>query len=210
MVTTLVEVNGKLDEQAERLAKLREDFHQHAESTEAAFEAMAEVVSDFVAEPDAGEVCPSLSMVTQTRSQSQDREVAHGTSYRDVVAHCLSAASLHGSQACISPPVHIDAPRRDAILSMKECISAIESFYGNSSKKAEVVDASRLMSFNWFEPERWKLDAARLSSRKQVSVICQKLQGAILLAFMTQVDNAHGICSVTQLKSKLQGLFAES
>ena len=33
---------------------------------------------------------------------------------------------------------------------------------------------------------------------------------AILLAFMTQVNNAHEICSVTQLKSKLQGLFAES
>ena len=41
MATTLAEVNGKLDEQAERLAKLREDFNQHAESTEAAFEAMA-------------------------------------------------------------------------------------------------------------------------------------------------------------------------
>ena len=176
---------------------------------------MAEVVSDFVTEPDAGEVRPSLSMVTQTRSQSQDREVAHGTSYRDVVPPSLSASSLHASRARISPPisppVHANVPRQDAILSVKECMSAIESFYGNSNKKAEVVDASQLISFNsWFEAARWKLDAARLSSRQQVSVICQKLQGAILLAFMTQVDNAHEICSVTRLKSKLQGLFAES
>ena len=123
MATTLAEVNGKLDEQAERHNKLREDFNQHAESTAAVFEAMAEVVSDFMAEPDAGEVCPSLSMVTQTWSQSQDREVAHGTSYRDVVAQSLSAASLHDSRAHISPPVHFDAPRRDAILSVIECMS---------------------------------------------------------------------------------------
>ena len=90
-------------------------------------------------------------------------------------------------------------------------MSAIESFYGNSNKKPEVVDTSQLIYFNsCFEGARWKLDAAQLSSRRQVSVICQKLQGAILLAFMTQVDNAHEICYVTWLKSKLQGLFTES
>ena len=134
MATTLAEVNGKLDEQAERHAKLREDFNQHAESTAAVFEAMADVVSDFMAEPDAGEVCPSLSIVTQTRSQSQDREVAHGTSYRDVVAQYLSAASLHNSRARICPPVHLGAPRQVVILSVKECMSVKESFHGNSNR----------------------------------------------------------------------------
>lgn len=53
----------------------------------------------------------------------------------------MSAMSLNDSHAYTSPPVHYDAPHRDAILSVIECRTAIEILSGNVKKKAEVVDA---------------------------------------------------------------------
>ena len=214
LAATLAEINSKLDAHASKLEHLSAEFGKHAENTEATFEAMAEVLGDIVADPESGEVRPSVSTGTQTRSMSQfgnGHEVLRGSTYRDVVERSTSASSLHIAQARANPPVHLHAPRRDAVLSVKECMTSIDSFYGNSNKKAEVVDASQLIAFNsWFEAARWKLDAARLSSCQQVTILCQKLQGAILLSFMTKFDTTSDVTDVADLKSKLQGLFAES
>ena len=69
MAAMLAEVHGKLDEQAKRLAQLREDFKQYAESTETVFEAMADVVGDLVAQLDVGEIRTSLSMETNPNAK---------------------------------------------------------------------------------------------------------------------------------------------
>ena len=101
--------------------------------------------------------------------------------------------------------------RRHSVLTVKECMNAIEPFYGNTNKKADVVDAAELITFNaWFDAAQWKLDAACLSAREQVAVLCQRLQGPIHTAYMIKSRQSHEVFTVSEMKSQLQSLFAES
>ena len=86
-----------------------------------------------------------------------------------------------------------------------------ELSYGNANKKADVVDAAELIAFNaWFDTAQWKLDVASLSSREQIAVLCQRLQGPILNAFMLQSKKSEEPRSLQEFKKQLQTLFAKS
>ena len=74
---------------------------------------------------------------------------------------------------------------RQALLSTKDIMSALEPFYGHINKKSEVVDPMQIIDFHtWFATCKWKMNSACISEAQQVSVVCQKLQGPILSAYM--------------------------
>lgn len=101
---------------------------------------------------------------------------------------------------------------KDALLSSKECMANLEPFYGHANKKSEVVDAMFVTQLHsWFDMCCWKMHAAQLAEAQQMSIICQKLQGPVLTAYMlaskstTRMPN-----TLLELKQALSALFAES
>ena len=157
-----------------------------------------------------GEVCcsPLRSMVatgTQTPSKPTYRDVVTN----NVHAHSGCANSSNSGSHARSHGAR--SPVRRGILTVKECMTSIDVFYGNSDKKADVVDASELIRFNaWFDAAQWKLSAACLSERQQVAVICQRLQGPMLAAYMLHIKHLDDPACMSDLKVQLQALFADS
>lgn len=126
-----------------------------------------------------------------------------------------TASCADTNNRCMHTPTHAPAApvsHGPAYLSVKECMTSIESFYGNANKKADVVDASEVIAFNhWFDAALWKLDVANLSTAQCISVLCQKLQGPMLTAYMHKSKQYSGHPdSIAVLKQRLQELFADS
>ena len=110
-----------------------------------------------------------------------------------------------------SEPVHSRPSYRTALLSSKDCKSTLEPFFSNADKNAEVVDAMHITHLHsWFEASKWKMSAAQLSESQQVSIICQKLQGPILSAFMHASRISGQPNTLAELRTALSQLFAES
>ena len=81
----------------------------------------------------------------------------------------------------------------------------------NANKKADVVDAAESMAFNaCFDTAQRKLDAASLSAREQIAMLCQRLQEPILNAFTLQSKQSKEPRSMQGFKEQQQTLFAKS
>lgn len=98
------------------------------------------------------------------------------------------------------------------MLSSKECMNSLEPFYGHANKKSEVVDAMYVSHLHtWFDTCCWKMSAAELSESKQMSIICQKLQGPILASYILASKSAsQKPQTLLDLKQSLSALFADS
>ena len=110
-----------------------------------------------------------------------------------------------------SEPVQSRPSYRNAVLSSKDYMSTLEPFYGNADKKAEVIDVMHITHLHsWFEDCKWKMSAAQLSESQQVSIICQKLHGPILSAFMHASRTFGQPNSLAELRTALSQEFAQS
>ena len=158
-----------------------------------------------------GEVRP-LPCIASIATQTSNAELSQNPmDFACANANNRSDVDMTQSDVNLPELPREDRSRRHLVLTVKECMSAIESFHGNADKKAEIVDASELIKFNaWFDAACWKLDAAGMSAPQQVAVICQCLQGPILSAFMLQSKSLEAARTTAELKAQLQMLFAES
>lgn len=100
---------------------------------------------------------------------------------------------------------------RDALLSVRDCMTNVEPFYGNANKKADLIDANELIAFHsWFDNAKWKLARANLPEAQIMAIISQKLQGPMLSAYIKKSKVSSAPNSVAELKTQLRSLFADS
>ena len=111
-------------------------------------------------------------------------------------------------------PLPVPGRQHSDAISAKDVIASLDSFYGNTNKTAEVLDPEDfLRCCQWFDSVKWKLFAAGVPQHKHVPIVCQKLQGPALKAFMSRSTAEQWdvpACDMDQLRERLLSLFVEA
>ena len=163
----------------------------------------------------------ALADIKELKDRCNVGEQSTGLLY-DVVKTLVSSPSptrdgdVSGASRFTLPP----PPSRDLTgpgsLSTKDVLASLDTFSGSTDKKSEVVDPDEFLHFNqWFATAKWKLFAAGIPVARHVSLICQKLSGPVVKAFMSRCevegwDISSPSFSVDLLHERLASLFHDA
>ena len=142
----LVAIAAKLDAKQQKIEDLHDKLMGFKSMHEASMDAMAEIIGDYLGVNTLGEVRTTSTATcgTQTVEPSQSDGETSSPSWRDVLLRpCSVPVHATPRHATVGTPPVRQVPRRDAILTVKSCMGSIDSFYGNTDKKAGVADASQ-------------------------------------------------------------------